>query len=122
MTGLAAVGLFDGAVGVLWPSVRHTFDQPLAALGIVLVAYTGGYFCTSLAGGWLLERVGTGRGLLGVPVAAAPAGPACWSSAVGGAGRCWASQSRRSPARRRSRRHRCGRWSSSVAPCSAHPA
>jgi len=70
MTALAAVGLFDGAVGVLWPSVRHTFDQPLAALGIVLLSYTGGYFCTSLVGGWLLERVGTGRALLGVAVVA----------------------------------------------------
>ncbi|MEN3272653.1 MAG: hypothetical protein V7636_1414 [Actinomycetota bacterium] len=70
MTALAAVGLFDGAVGVLWPSVRHAFGQPLAALGVVLLAYTGGYFCTSLAGGWLLERVGTGRALLGVAVAA----------------------------------------------------
>jgi fucose permease len=70
MTGLAAVGLFDGALGVLWPSMRATFSQPLAALGMVLLSYTGGYFCTSLAGGWLLERVGTGRALLGVAVTA----------------------------------------------------
>ena len=70
MIALSAVGLFDGAVGVLWPSVRHTFDQPLAALGVVLLAYTGGYFCTSLAGGWLLERVGTGRAMLGVAAGA----------------------------------------------------
>jgi fucose permease len=70
MTGLAAVGLFDGALGVLWPSMRETFAQPLAALGVVLLSYTGGYFCTSLAGGWLLERVGTGRALLGVAATA----------------------------------------------------
>jgi fucose permease len=70
MTGLAAVGLFDGAVGVLWPSMRATFSQPLAALGVVLLSYTGGYFCTSLAGGWLLERVGTGRALVGVALSA----------------------------------------------------
>ena len=70
MTALAAVGLFDGAVGVLWPSVRETFSQPLAALGVVLLSYTGGYFCTSLAGGWLLERVGTGRALIGVAITA----------------------------------------------------
>ena len=29
----AALGLRDAALGVAWPSVRETFDQPLAALG-----------------------------------------------------------------------------------------
>jgi fucose permease len=66
MIALAAVGLFDGALGVAWPSMRVTFDQPLAALGVVLLSYTGGYFVTSFAGGWLLERVGTGAALIGV--------------------------------------------------------
>lgn len=70
MIGLGAVGLFDGALGVAWPSMRGTFDQPLAALGIVLLAYTGGYFVSSSVGGWLLERVGTGRALIGVACAA----------------------------------------------------
>lgn len=90
MIALAAVGLFDGALGVLWPSMRHTFSQPLAALGIVLLAYTGGYFCTSLAGGWLLERVGTGRALLGVAAGAitgatAFAAAPVWPVALAGA-------------------------------------
>jgi fucose permease len=66
MVALAAVGIYDGALGVAWPSMRDTFDQPLAALGVVLLAYTGGYFLTSSVGGWLLERVGTGRALLGI--------------------------------------------------------
>ena len=66
MVALAAVGIFDGALGVAWPSMRVTFDQPLAALGVVLLAYTGGYFVTSFVGGWLLERVGTGMALVGV--------------------------------------------------------
>ena len=66
MIALGAVGLFDGALGVAWPSMRATFDQPLAALGLVLLAYTGGYFVTSASGGWLLERIGTGRALIGV--------------------------------------------------------
>lgn len=70
MTAVAVVGLFDGALGVAWPSMRETFDQPLAALGIVLACYTGGYFTTSLAGGWLLERTGTGAAMIGVAATA----------------------------------------------------
>jgi fucose permease len=70
MIALAAVGVFDGALGVAWPSMRVTFDQPLAALGVVLLAYTGGYFVTSFAGGWLLERVGTGMAMVGVATSA----------------------------------------------------
>src|SRR3954471_5467588 len=70
MIALGAVGLFDGALGVAWPSMRVTFGQELAALGVVLLAYTGGYFATSLSGGWLLERVGTGAALIGVACAA----------------------------------------------------
>jgi fucose permease len=66
MIALAAVGIFDGALGVAWPSMRDTFDQPLAALGVLLAAYTGGYFVTSFVGGWLLERVGTGNALIGI--------------------------------------------------------
>jgi fucose permease len=71
MVALAAVGLFDGALGAAWPSLRATFDQPLAALGIVLAAYTGAYFVTSFIGGWVLERVGTGLALIGIAVSAA---------------------------------------------------
>lgn len=70
MVALAAVGIFDGALGVAWPSMRETFDQPLAALGIVLAAYTGGYFAASAAGGWLLERVGTGNAMVGIAASA----------------------------------------------------
>lgn len=70
MVALATVGIVDGAVGVAWPSMRETFDQPLAALGIVMAAYTGGYFVTSIAGGWLFERIGTGDALVGMALAA----------------------------------------------------
>jgi fucose permease len=70
MIALAAVGLFDGALGVAWPSMRATFSQPLAALGVVLLGYTGGYFVTSLSGGWLLERTGTGWAMVGVATSA----------------------------------------------------
>lgn len=70
MTAVAVVGLFDGALGVAWPSMRETFHQPLAALGLVVACYTGGYFASSLAGGWLLGRIGTGAAMIGVAAGA----------------------------------------------------
>jgi fucose permease len=70
MLALSAVGMFDGALGVAWPSMRETFDQPLAALGVVVFAYTSGYFITSSIGGWLLEHVGTGLAMIGIAVSA----------------------------------------------------
>lgn len=70
MVALAAVGVFDGALGVAWPSMRRTFDQPLAALGVVVLAYNAAYFASSSVGGWLLERTGTGRAMLLVGVTA----------------------------------------------------
>jgi fucose permease len=97
MVALGAVGLFDGGLGVAWPSMRETFDQPLAALGVVLVAYTSGYFVTSSIGGWILERTGTGNALLAVAAgaiagaarfAASPAWPLVLAGAalLGGSG------------------------------------
>jgi fucose permease len=89
MTAIAAVGIFDGALGVAWPSMRATFDQPLAALGLVILAYTGGYFASSSAGGWLLERIGTGRAMVGVAASGAAGialfalAPAWWVVLVG---------------------------------------
>ncbi|HVM52781.1 MAG TPA: MFS transporter [Acidimicrobiales bacterium] len=82
MAALAAVGVFDGALGVAWPSMRATFDQPLAALGAVYAAYTGAYFVTSLASGWVLERVGTGVAMLAI-AGTAIAGTATFALAPG---------------------------------------
>lgn len=64
MLSLSAVGIFDGALGDAWPSMRVTFGQPLAALGVALAAYTSGYFLTSSAGGWLLEPGARAHGSL----------------------------------------------------------
>ena len=69
----AALGLRDAALGVAWPSVRETFDQPLAALGTVLIAGTIGALLGSLASGRLHQRFGprvTLAGLTAVAVVA----------------------------------------------------
>jgi fucose permease len=55
-----ALGLPDGMLGVAWPSVRATFDQPLAALGQLLIVGTCGYLAVSGSSGFLSDRVGTG--------------------------------------------------------------
>lgn len=54
-----ALGLPDGMLGVAWPSIRGTFGQPLAALGLVLLGLTCGYLTASAASGFVEERLGT---------------------------------------------------------------
>jgi len=54
-----ALGLPDGMLGVAWPSMRATFGQPLAALGLVLLALTCGYLTASAASGFVEARLGT---------------------------------------------------------------
>jgi fucose permease len=51
-TFVLILGIPDGALGVLWPSLRHSFHLPLDDLGALTVAGTGLYF----AGGLLAER------------------------------------------------------------------
>jgi fucose permease len=66
MTGFVALGLFDGALGVAWPSMRGTFDRRLGELGVLLATYCFGYFVASVTGGGVIGRIGTGRSLIGV--------------------------------------------------------
>lgn len=54
------LGLPGGALGVVWPSLRESFSQPLAALGLLLVLFTVGYLLAAIAHGRLAERVRTG--------------------------------------------------------------
>jgi len=58
-TFILILGITDGALGVLWPSMRATFHLPLDDLGVLSVAATALYF----AGGLLASRI---RGRLGV--------------------------------------------------------
>jgi fucose permease len=58
-TFVLILGVTDGALGVLWPSMRATFHLPLDDLGVLSVAGTALYF----TGGLLANRI---RGRLGV--------------------------------------------------------
>ena len=90
LVAFVALGLPDGMLGVAWPSMRTTFGQPLAALGVVLLGLTCGYLTGSAASGFVEARLGTAAVLAAgfsasacamVAFAAAPA----WPLFVGGA-------------------------------------
>ncbi|MCB8944838.1 MAG: MFS transporter [Ardenticatenaceae bacterium] len=78
--GFVALGLSTGMLGVAWPSIQETFNLPLSAAGILLLAVTGGgVFAGSVSGrlivrletGWLLvlSSLCLGLGLLGQALA-----------------------------------------------------
>jgi fucose permease len=66
------LGLPAGAIGVAWPQMRASLGAPLAGLGLLLAAFTVGYFVASASSGAFTLRVGTpallmsGCGLAGV--------------------------------------------------------
>ena len=86
-----SLGLPDGVLGVVWPSLRRSFGLPMSQLGVLLAATMVGYLGSSFGGGALVTRLGLGR-LLVVSSAAtatsalgyalAPAWPVVVGSAV----------------------------------------
>lgn len=58
------LGIPDAMLGVAWPTMQKTFDQPLDALGIVMGAGTVGYLLSSFSSGRLVGRIGIGTFLL----------------------------------------------------------
>ena len=73
----------DGSLGVAWPSIRTAFGQPLAALGVILLAGLGGYLVASTASGRLARRLPPGVQLIAASTCAV-AGLAAFA-----AGRWW---------------------------------
>lgn len=55
------LGLPEGVLGTAWPSIRSSFDRPESALATLLIAYTGGYFVSTLGSGRLSERISTSQ-------------------------------------------------------------
>jgi fucose permease len=73
LVAFAALGLPDGMLGIAWPSMRATFDLPLAGLGQLLLAGTIGYLTGSASSGFLSDRFGTRPVLMGSALASAAA-------------------------------------------------
>jgi fucose permease len=65
------LGLPDGVLGVVWPSMRRTFALPMSQLGILLTAAMVGYLASSVASGVLVARLGLGRVLVASSAATA---------------------------------------------------
>lgn len=57
-SAFVALGLIDGLLGVAWPSMRATFNLPLDALGILLLAGTSGHIVASFGNGRFLQMTG----------------------------------------------------------------
>ncbi len=53
-----SLGLPDGLLGVAWPGMRDSFGLPLDALGILILAFTGGYLTSSFFNGVLIKKMG----------------------------------------------------------------
>jgi fucose permease len=68
-----ALGVPDGMAGILWPSLRTTFERPQSSFGVVLVGAGGGYFAAGLTAAGLIGRWGIG-GLLARAMALLAAG------------------------------------------------
>lgn len=88
---LAAVtlGLPEGAIGVLWPSISAGLGVPLDRLGLLLYAATAGYLTVALVHGRLVRRFGTavllaGAALAGVAGALVFAGAPVFAVAIVG--------------------------------------
>jgi len=59
--GFISLGLPDTLLGVTWPLMHPDFGLPLEAAGIASMTIAGGTIVSSLASGWVLKRVGTGK-------------------------------------------------------------
>ncbi len=59
--GFISLGLPDGLLGVAWPSMAVTLDQPIGALGTIAPFFMAGFLVSSIFSGRLLARLGVGR-------------------------------------------------------------
>ncbi len=55
------LGLFDGLLGVAWPSMRAAFGQPVDALGLLLAMAMTGHITASFINGKLITGIGLAR-------------------------------------------------------------
>jgi len=56
--GFVLLGMPIGAIGVAWPSAADDLGRPIAELGLLTLAFGGGYTLTTLVSGNLNRRFG----------------------------------------------------------------
>lgn len=54
------LGLPEGVLGTVWPSMRASLDRPVESLAWLVAGYTAGYFVSTLFAGRTQERIGVG--------------------------------------------------------------
>lgn len=55
------LGLGGGLLGVAWPAMQISFNQPIDAMAVILGASTVGYLIASFGSGIVVSRLGYGR-------------------------------------------------------------
>lgn len=55
-----SLGLPDAVLGVAWPSIRGTFEQPLSQLGVLSLSGMVGYLTSSFFAGQIVRGIGVG--------------------------------------------------------------
>ncbi|MGE7762198.1 MFS transporter [Peribacillus sp. NPDC097895] len=56
-----SLGIPDSLLGVAWPVMQSDFGQPLETAGFLYMIIAAGTILSSLASGWLNDRIGTGK-------------------------------------------------------------
>lgn len=56
-----SLGLPDSLLGTAWPVMRLDLEAPLAAAGIISMTISGGTILSSLASGYIINKLGTGK-------------------------------------------------------------
>lgn len=68
------LGLPDGMLGTAWPAMRHSFGEPVGALGLILLINTTGSVAVAAVVGRLIRRLGAAAVLAVAASCAALAG------------------------------------------------
>jgi len=61
----AGLGIYDGALGTAWPSIRHSLGLPIGDLGLIQLAGIAGFLCSSAVSGRFGARAGRAAALAG---------------------------------------------------------
>lgn len=77
---IGVLGLPDGAIGVIWPSLRRTFGRPIGDLGVLVLAGTLPYLLASTLTGRGVSRHGFGP-VIAVAATVSAAALAGWAVA-----------------------------------------
>ncbi len=65
LVAFVALGLPDGVLGTVWPTLRDDFGRTQGGFGWLIGGFAAGYTTASVASGHVTDRIGVGRSLQG---------------------------------------------------------